>query len=100
DSPHALRCGFCRFLDVRNQRSVSPFASDPARQAGRARPATTAGRNRDQPSARARARSRRTGAGPDHYTTSVSVAPDEFKKHNEDTDAQVTASIESTAKAL
>ncbi|HYU98303.1 MAG TPA: penicillin-binding transpeptidase domain-containing protein [Pyrinomonadaceae bacterium] len=33
-------------------------------------------------------------------TTSVSVAPDEFKKHNEDTDAQVTASIESTAKAL
>ena len=32
-------------------------------------------------------------------TTSVSIAPDEFK-HKEDTDAQVTASIESTAQSL
>jgi cell division protein FtsI (penicillin-binding protein 3) len=33
-------------------------------------------------------------------TTSVSVAPDEFKKHEEDTDAQVTVSIASTSKSL
>jgi cell division protein FtsI (penicillin-binding protein 3) len=33
-------------------------------------------------------------------TTSVSVAPDEFKKHEGDTDAQVTASIASTSQSL
>lgn len=33
-------------------------------------------------------------------TTSVSVAPDEFKQHKEDTDAQVNAAIESTAQGL
>ena len=33
-------------------------------------------------------------------TTSVSIAPDEFNQHKEDTDAQVTASIESTAQSL
>jgi cell division protein FtsI (penicillin-binding protein 3) len=33
-------------------------------------------------------------------TTSVSVAPDEFKQNKEDTDAQVNASIESTAQGL
>jgi cell division protein FtsI (penicillin-binding protein 3) len=33
-------------------------------------------------------------------TTSVSVAPDEFKKHEEDTDAQVNVSIASTSKSL
>jgi len=33
-------------------------------------------------------------------TTSVSIAPDEFKQHKEDTDAQVNAAIESTAQGL
>ena len=33
-------------------------------------------------------------------TTSVSIAPDEFKQHQEDTDAQVNAAIETTAQGL
>lgn len=33
-------------------------------------------------------------------TTSVSIAPDEFKQHKEDTDAQVNAAIETTAQGL
>jgi len=33
-------------------------------------------------------------------TTSISLAPDEFRQHKEDTDAQVNASIESTAQGL
>jgi len=33
-------------------------------------------------------------------TTSVSLAPDEFRQHKEDTDAQVNASIDSTAQGL
>src|SRR6185295_2819529 len=33
-------------------------------------------------------------------TTSVSIAPDEFRKHKDDTDAQITAAISSTADSL
>src|SRR6185503_17513025 len=33
-------------------------------------------------------------------TTSVSIAPDEFRKRKEDTEAQVNAAIESTAQSL
>jgi cell division protein FtsI (penicillin-binding protein 3) len=33
-------------------------------------------------------------------TTSVSIAPDEFRKHKEDTEAQVMAAIEATSKSL
>src|SRR6476646_1386811 len=33
-------------------------------------------------------------------TTSVSIAPDEFRKHKDDTDAQISAAIESSAQSL
>lgn len=33
-------------------------------------------------------------------TTSVFIAPDEFKKHKEDTDAQIAAAIQSTSQSL